>query len=1145
MKGQMRLWNLVVASVLLFSVLFGGSAPQSVQATGVALALSSTTPVTQNFDGIGPTATAGLPNGWGVTKDGLNVRTVGLFSAATFLTERAGGNSMGTSASNGIYNFGAGDAAAATDRAVGFLSSSSATKSGNLYAHFTNSTETDLIAVSLSYNVEKYRNGSNPNGFTVQLYYSLNGTAWTAAPAQFQTNFVPDADNAGYASAPGTTIAVSNQDLAVSVPVGSDLYLAWNYSSTATTTTSNAQALAIDDFSILGICPTCSTNPKATGAATPNKLISGETTTLLTMAVTPGTNPPSVSFGVSCDLTTIGGSPTQTFYDDGAQGGDVTAADNLFSYSTRASAATTSGAKSLPCTISDDQNRTRIATIGLTTYLVLPIGTVNGPIGDATVASTHNAAYLGQTVAITGVIYEKTLQPIKASANAYYGFFIQNTTPQADGDTSTSDGLFVYMSTIATMSAPGATTYTPTVGDEVTISGLVIEYFNMTELTSPSLIMPVSRTNVELATEIPPFIANPPVSLADANRYWERRQGMRAQVPLNSLVISGRSVFSPPDGEIWLVSPDSTVAQRAAPYQNRAFRDAHPLDDNYDATTWDGNGYRILMGSWGLKATVNDVNALIDPARTFSTVTNTPAGGINYSFSKYRIEVTSQPTFDLGPDPAANQPPQVVDPSLGYTIADYNLENLYDFRDNPFSGCDFTTDSGCPMVVPFTSAVTPPYDYVPVSDAVYQERLTDIANQIITDLHSPDILMVQEVENQDICTVTAGALACGTTDNADGKPDVLQELALKITALGGPTYDAAFDRDSSDLRGILPAYMYRTNRVQLANPVGDPILGGDPVLDYPGASVANNAQVSNPKTLNAVLPAGVTACDTAWVFPRAPVVALFQVNQTSIGVGSSQTQNVYIINNHFKSGPDSCVPYRTEEAKYNAAIVKAIETADANARVVLGGDLNVYPRPDDPVAPIGQPGSTDQLGSLYAPGLGLTNLWDVLVKQAPETAYSYVYLGMAQTLDQVFVSQAMMANLHQFRIAHINSDFPSDYTGDGARGTSDHDPMVATFYWETPAPTANAGGPYRVNQGAGIQLSATATDPTGGPATYAWDLNNDGIFETAGQTVTYTAGFVPGNQPIAVQVTGSTGLKNVALVNVFVNYRYILVLIYH
>ena len=91
-----------------------------------------------------------------------------------------------------------------------------------------------------------------------------------------------------------------------------------------------------------------------------------------------------------------------------------------------------------------------------------------------------------------------------------------------------------------------------------------------------------------------------------------------------------------------------------------------------------------------------------------------------------------------------------------------------------------------------------------------------------------------------------------------------------------------------------------------------------------------------------------------------------------------------------------------------AALVAFIEQANPNAGIIMGGDLNVYPRPDDPFAPIGKPGSSDQLGALYAPALGLTNLWDVLLGQAPEAAYSYVYLGMAQTLDQMFVNQAML-----------------------------------------------------------------------------------------------------------------------------------------
>ncbi len=460
------------------------------------------------------------------------------------------------------------------------------------------------------------------------------------------------------------------------------------------------------------------------------------------------------------------------------------------------------------------------------------------------------------------------------------------------------------------------------------------------------------------------------------------------------------------------------------------------------------------MGSLGIKAAEADGQALIDPARTFDTLTSAPSGGLNYTFGKYRVEITEQPVLSEGVDPSADNPPQAFDRSLRYSIADYNLENLYDYRDDPFSGCDFTGDSGCPKVYPFLGPVSAPFDYVPASDAAYQARLGDIAHQVITDLHSPDILMVQEVENQDICTVAAGALACGTTNNADGKPDVLQELALRISAMGGPAYDAAFDRDSSDLRGIAPAFLYRTDRVELLPPAGDPVLGADPAIGG-FTSVPYDADVSNPKTLNAELPAGVSACETAWVFPRAPGVALFRIHGT--GLDADLHQDVYVVNNHFKSGPDSCVDHRTEQASYNAALVAFLEHANPNARVVVGGDLNVYPRPDDPFAPIGQAGSSDQLGALYDPGLGLKNLWEVLLGQAPASAYSYVYQGMAQTLDQMFVTPAMLANLDQFRIAHINSDFPADYTGDVARGTSDHDPGVATFV--VPFPFSGFGPP--------------------------------------------------------------------------------------
>jgi predicted extracellular nuclease len=745
-------------------------------------------------------------------------------------------------------------------------------------------------------------------------------------------------------------------------------------------------------------------------------------------------------------LGAIGGSSTQAFFDDGSSNGDVTAGDNTFSYLATVEAGTTAGDKTLDCAITDAEGRNGSVSITLNVYEILPIGTVNGAVGDTDDGTAHRSPYAppsgngsGQTVVVQGVIYEKTLQAT-SFGTPYQGFFIQNTAATEDGDPNTSDGLFVFMSTHADLIGG----YEPVVGDEVVITGRISEYYNMTEMSSASLVGSVVRHGVDIEAELPPVVVNPPDSLANANRYWERLQGMRLQVPQDSIVLGGRNVFSPADAEFWVASPDSTIAQRSDPYTRRAFRDAHPLDDNYDPNNWDGNGYRILLGSLGIKATLEDDQALIAPARTFDTVTNAPVGGLNYTFSKYRIEITEQPELSEGVDPAANNPPTIFDRSLSYSVVDFNLENLYDYRNNPFSGCDFAGDSGCSNTgTPFLASISPPFNYLPADDAAYQARLKDIALQIINDLHSPDILMVQEVENQDICTVSGGALDCGTTDNADGKPDDLQELALKIAANGGPAYDAAFDRDSSDLRGIVPAFMYRTDRVQLLPPAGDPLLGGTPAINYAGAPASFNSDESNPKTLNATSLADTTGCETTMVFPRAPDTGLFRIWRISIGFGSYQ--DVYVINNHFKSGPDSCVAPRTEQARYNAAIVAFLQAANPNAHIVAGGDLNVYPRPDDPFAPIGQPGSSDQLGSLYNPDLGLKNLWEVLLDQAPEAAYSYVYQGQAQTLDQMFVNPLMLADLQQFRSAHINSDFPADYPGDVARGTSDHDPQAATY----------------------------------------------------------------------------------------------------
>lgn len=213
------------------------------------------TSVTQNFDTIGTSATATLPADFKADKQ-TTAQTVGSYATAVTATELRAGNGMSSTAQNGIYNFAAGDPTTATERAVGFISSGTATKSGNLYAKYTNTTGSTLSALRISYDVERYRNGTNAAGFRYQLFYSTDGTNWTSAGANFLTAFAANADSNGCTPAPCETKSVPNQFLSLTAsPIANnaDIYLAWNYSVATGTTTTNAQALGIDNISVTPI----------------------------------------------------------------------------------------------------------------------------------------------------------------------------------------------------------------------------------------------------------------------------------------------------------------------------------------------------------------------------------------------------------------------------------------------------------------------------------------------------------------------------------------------------------------------------------------------------------------------------------------------------------------------------------------------------------------------------------------------------------------------------------------------------------------------------------------------------------------------------------------------------------------------------
>lgn len=95
---------------------------------------------------------------------------------------------------------------------------------------------------------------------------------------------------------------------------------------------------------------------QASIAASPNTVSPGGNT-LLTVTVVPGTTPPSTGITVVGNLTGIGGSASQPFFDNGTNG-DVTAGDNVFSFLATVPANTVGGVHVITAVASDTQART-------------------------------------------------------------------------------------------------------------------------------------------------------------------------------------------------------------------------------------------------------------------------------------------------------------------------------------------------------------------------------------------------------------------------------------------------------------------------------------------------------------------------------------------------------------------------------------------------------------------------------------------------------------------------------------------------------------------------------------------------------------------------------------------------------------------
>jgi len=442
--------------------------------------------------------------------------------------------------------------------------------------------------------------------------------------------------------------------------------------------------------------PVGTTNPSGAGAANPASVIQGGTT-LLTVLVTPGANPTSTGIVVTGNLSSIGGSATEPFFDDGTNG-DVTAGNNTFSFSTVVTVTTTPGTKSLPISISDTQGRSGSATI----TLVVTTAPLNLSIHDIQ-GSGDTSPVAGRLVSTTGIV-----TGVKSN-----GFFIQNPDSAVDADPNTSEGVFVFTSSRPTAVA--------TVGNLVQVTGTVSEFIPSSDPNSPPSTEISGSPTISLISTGNPLPTPVTLTAVDTDPagpidQLEKYEGMRVHVDVLNVV-------GPTDGTVNEANATSTsngiffgiLPGVARPFREPGVQLPDPLPAGAPANVprFDTNPELICVDSDALGGAAIDVTS----GATVTSLT----GPLDFSARFYTIDVdpgsgataTGNVSATPVPVPAANE----------LTIANFNMERFFDTINDPA-----TSD-------------------VALTATAFANRLNKASLAIRTVLNTPDVIGVEEMEN--------------------------------------------------------------------------------------------------------------------------------------------------------------------------------------------------------------------------------------------------------------------------------------------------------------------------------------------------------------------------------------------------------------
>lgn len=596
---------------------------------------------------------------------------------------------------------------------------------------------------------------------------------------------------------------------------------------------------------------------------------------------------------------------------------------------------------------------------GSNTLVLLEFSPVPAPSGTPTASNTAppSAAMPATIMEIQGAGHTSPLNGVEVITSGVVtavdtnGFYVQD--PLGDGDIATSDALFVF-----TGGAP-----TVSVGQTVELTGEVSEFFPGGEATGnlSTTQMAFPQISVTGTADLPA-----PVILGLAGRqaptenidddaftsfdpatdgidYFESLEAMRVTAP-SPLAISPTNRFL----EIFTVADSGASATGLS---SRQTLNISPNDFNPEKIQIDEDSG--LLPGFDFP--------FVDSGAVLSDVT----GVIGYDFGNFQIHPTT--AFTVTESSISPETTTISGSDSRLTVATYNVLNL------ETNDADGDTD-------------------------VANGRFEAIAAHIVNNLNAPDIIGLQEIQDND-----------GSVESDITAADVtLQALVDAIAAAGGPSY--AFQ----DTVGIVPgsvggqpggniraAFLYNPARVELA---GDATPLTDPA-----------DQAVNP--------------DNPFFGSRISLAADFIFNG----------ETVTVVNNHFSSkggsapifGVEQPFEARQEDATVNGslderqaqatavnAFVSNILANDPQANIVVLGDMNEF----EFISPV-----RDILGE------NLTNTSDAL---DPNERYSFIFQGNSQQIDHILLSDSLVEG-SEVDIVHVNTEF-----AETDQRASDHDPLV-------------------------------------------------------------------------------------------------------